>query len=375
MVEHKRMHDPELRFLACSISGSPPDTAGLPGNSLEEEKLVKLAQHHRVSYLVLKKNPFLPPRVVNNLKKSEQEKLFYRLSLVNTLRGLLAFFNDCQIAVIPYKGAALSHALYGDAVVRDFTDIDILVKEEDVERVYVLLKQYKKELKDIVSYEKNKHSISVKIKEGSAEVEIDIHWRFTEAYFHIDYDMKGLWGRAMHRQLFAVSCLMMCEEDVLLSLTIHHGNMEGWKKLKYLADLHAFLTRRPEINWKLVMDEAQRMDIKKALLTGICLCIRFFETNINEEQLCRELRNNDGVEKKALKIVKKYYVNTDAVPSVFSLSHILDTVLMREKAKSRRLMLSGLLAPHAKDLEVIHVPKQFRFIYPFVKLYRRYKRI
>jgi len=65
------------------------------------------------------------------------------------LAGILQHFEAREIPVITQKGPALAHLLYGDSAMREFGDLDLLVRPIDVPRVVGALTElgYEKNLK------------------------------------------------------------------------------------------------------------------------------------------------------------------------------------------------------------------------------------
>ena len=82
----------------------------------------------------------------------------------------------------------------------------------------------------------------IMFRTGSLPVEP--HWRPTPWTMAFDIDQDGLWRRAQRTNILGVPSLAPSPEDHFLLLALH-GAKEQWHKLKWLADLPAFLTAHP----------------------------------------------------------------------------------------------------------------------------------
>src|ERR1700681_921232 len=67
------------------------------------------------------------------------DSIRYAFFLTGKLLRLLELFQAAEIPVIPLKGPVLAQILYGDPVLREFEDLDLLVRKRDVLRALQLL--------------------------------------------------------------------------------------------------------------------------------------------------------------------------------------------------------------------------------------------
>jgi hypothetical protein len=151
------------------------------------------------------------------------------------------------IRVIPYKGVLFLKKLYKEKAIRQMSDLDILVHENDAMQALTLLikEGYKiKDVKDnspeslirLIKGTPNKEISLIKSSLGGNTVWLDFHWHinvFKQSELDINTFLDGTiqesWGGKY---------LNIPENDfVFIMLLNHHGERDCWTKLKYICDL------------------------------------------------------------------------------------------------------------------------------------------
>src|ERR1041384_3498267 len=83
--------------------------------------------------------PAIPDTYAQQLRDAARRVSALNTFLTNELQRLLARFAVAEIEAMPYKGPVLAVALYGNVALRQFSDLDILVRPRDVARASELL--------------------------------------------------------------------------------------------------------------------------------------------------------------------------------------------------------------------------------------------
>ena len=131
--------DPELRFLlACcraeiSNGQSQLDQVLLP--ALNWDRILKLAEYHRLLpslHASVRKNSAVPHSIRSAIDARFKKHVTRLLRFSAELSRITREFEDRGIQVLAHKGPALSQLLYGDPAIRQFGDLDFLVRDRDV---------------------------------------------------------------------------------------------------------------------------------------------------------------------------------------------------------------------------------------------------
>jgi hypothetical protein len=194
--------------------------------------------------------------------------------LTSELCRVLASFEREGIDAIPYKGPALAVAAYGDASLRQFVDLDILVRPREVMRATELLAGSGFEPHFKLRSERERETFLrlsyVQLFQRAADdVAIELHWNVAPRFFNFPLRAERLWdhdGRVAlgGRQVRAVA------PELLVLLLCVHGNKDYWLRLEWLAAIDA-LSTRPGFDWPRLVEEAKRHRAARVLLVGLYL--------------------------------------------------------------------------------------------------------
>ena len=106
------------------------------------DALVRLARPHGMLPLVadaLGEAGVAPPAVRAALERALRDNLRRNVFLTAELFKLLALLEARGVPAVPYKGPALAALLYGNVGLRQFGDLDVLVRARDLGRAKELL--------------------------------------------------------------------------------------------------------------------------------------------------------------------------------------------------------------------------------------------
>ncbi len=135
---------PETELLLCcarisSDSSRAEQLRALLHKDLDWAVLRRIAHQHGVVPLVYWRlsntcPEAVPTAVLDRLRGDIHANSLRNLSLTRELLRLLNLFEAQGIFAIPYKGPALAAFAYGNLALRQFADLDILVRKHDVPR-------------------------------------------------------------------------------------------------------------------------------------------------------------------------------------------------------------------------------------------------
>jgi len=166
----------------------------------------------------------IPEPVKIKLKQAYYKTFSRSTILYEHFRNIIKVFNLHTIPVIALKGIFLSEWLYQDIGLRQFSDIDLLVKEEDGKRCITILEQlgYKKQQSDKLSvFVESKFEIvhypPMTLNGVSIEIHIRLHQN-TESYNVI---IPQLWKSSNKSIINGVQVNSLAINDLLIYLCLH----------------------------------------------------------------------------------------------------------------------------------------------------------
>jgi hypothetical protein len=189
------------------------------------------------------------------------------------------------IRVIPYKGVLFLKKLYNEKAIRQMTDLDILVHENDaVEALTLLIKEgYKikekvdsspETLKRLIEDIPNKEISLIKSSLGGNTIWLDFHWHinvFKQSELDIntflDGTIKESWG--------GKDINIPKNDSVFIMLLNHHGERDCWTKLKYICDLWMYLHEYSFIPIEELERNAKGVKMVKVFSGGLQLIAKY----------------------------------------------------------------------------------------------------
>ena len=235
-----------------------------------------------ISPEILRDRHHLSPQQINSLfgqkviEESFEEKTAALEKVAEFLRVTDAFA-AAGIKYLPLKGPILSFRLYGDATLRQYSDLDILIEVEALTRASVVLEEmgYSAEVaywpaadrarKKLVS-----HTNELSFISPEKQLIIELHWRLLKVPLVSLPRLEEIVKQNQTSLTFAGrSFSVLSDELELLSLVIH-GSTHWWRWLKWLVDIDIFL-KKQSIDWKRFADLTE--ELKATRMVALCNAI------------------------------------------------------------------------------------------------------
>ena len=163
---------------------------------------------------------------------------------------------DSRIPVISFKGPALALMAYRNLALREFADLDLLVRPCDVVRTrdvllhngYVLNSDVPDNTDAALSRFSDRQ-ISFG-KNDNHEIKLDLHWGVVSEWSSFQLDVGSLFEYASIERRERISFLSLSPEYLLLLLCAH-GTKHCWSNLRLLCDVACHVQSNPNLNWDL----------------------------------------------------------------------------------------------------------------------------
>lgn len=246
-------------------------------DSINPDELYTLLSHHQVrpQFLSYIKDRNLLLDFQARLRRDCQEIAFVNMISAKELVEVTKLFARHQIESYAYKGSMWADWLYGDISQREFGDIDVLIPESAFPEAYRLLMaeagyvadDYRLYLlrnpKTRRSFFKTDYHIPMMNRPDKIMRSVlEAHWRI--AYPRLMFEFPSTeWSRYRVRyDLLGTELSSFRNEYQFLVLLVHHGGKEEWRKLKYLADLAAYMRKFGDsTDWSSVVQMAKTKGI------------------------------------------------------------------------------------------------------------------
>lgn len=282
---------PEMRLLlwCCKKTNEEKHQTNITNiihEGLNWDTFIRLVNYHQVLPVVyenLQKHAAdkIPPHALSRLKNRGKKQKLHSMKLTAELIRIVKLCREKGIEVICLKGPVLSLQLYRDIAIRHIIDIDLLVKQEDIEKVHKLLvgSGYAALHPELFSsslhwrvFKKSKHHIPYQHQEKS--IHLEIHFRLFKN-FHVfpNRELKA-WNNPQSVVYAGVKLNTLAAVDNILFLFVH-ASIHKWHMLKWLTDIVQLCHSQP-IDWEKLFERAVEVGLERPLLQGILLLNQLF---------------------------------------------------------------------------------------------------
>jgi hypothetical protein len=275
----------ELEFeLLLACCGNSSATQGrihdLLQRLLDWRQVVAIAAHHGVvPQLCEKISSFaglIPHEAYRSIRKAYESNAKRTLWLSRELASILRHLEACNIPAIPYKGPALAEFLYGDVIRREFSDLDILIRPQDVIRARSALREigFTAGL-DLTPSEEQaflRSGYEFTLDSVNGRNLLEIQWQILPRFYAVDFDMEGFFARAVIQTVAGLEIPSLCPEDLLLTLCAHAAK-HLWVQLSWFCDVVS-LAESTQIGWDSVWRQAEALGIERIVAVTFTIAHR-----------------------------------------------------------------------------------------------------
>jgi Uncharacterised nucleotidyltransferase len=268
----------EIEFLlACVRRFITPDYPLPDASGLDWAVLRRSAYLHSVTPLVCwaaqNEGAGVPPAILDELRRDLLHNAQFNLGLSTELTKLLALFEQHRIAVVPLKGPMLTARLYGNLALRTSSDLDLLVREEDVLQAKRVLEANGYRLASTLHWHSDQACFRARENQISFAgqddlISVDIHWRLLPGYFSSPFDNNEVWRDLREAELRGAPVSVLSPEHQLLFLCAH-GTKHLWERLGWVCDVARFLQIEREMDWPSVFEQARQTRTSRMLSLGL----------------------------------------------------------------------------------------------------------
>jgi hypothetical protein len=213
------------------------------------------------------------PEVDASLRETERAARISAFVWSQTLRNTLAEFHRRGVPVISLKGPWLAQRLYGDAALRLYSDLDLLVRRADFARSEEVLSGLgfsPAALRDDYARTWSRGSIILELHDD------------VENPLAFDFGIERAWDRARLAEFDGVPARLLAPSDELRFLCLH-GARHRFERLSHVLDL-VLAFRRLNVPQSSTQPERHR-ESERVLALGCMMAVRL-DPQIAEVEAC-----------------------------------------------------------------------------------------
>jgi Uncharacterised nucleotidyltransferase len=290
----------------------------------------------------------VPQAFLQPLRTHFYQNATRNLFLTRELLTLLHRFTGHGISVIPYKGPILALSLYRNLALRQFGDLDIVVRKADVPRAKGLMISlgYRPSLQLTAAQEAAyfQSQCQYSFTRDHGRVLVELHWDITPRHFTFPLDLERVWERLEPMSLAEATVLTFPLEDLLLILCVH-GAKHLWERLEWICGVAELLRMGNRLAWMGVMARARELGSERMLCLGLFLASDLLGAPLPGE-IWHRVQADPIVQALAGKVRERLFLEPHVPPGVFD--RIRFHLRAREHVRSRLqygLRLATTLSP------------------------------
>jgi hypothetical protein len=371
--------DSEWQLLLTVCSPRPPHEKqallrSLLDRPIQWESLFALAERHGIQPLLFQAlasfADAIPPEEIRALRESYQTNLHKSLLLARELIRIVEHLSMLNLEVMPYKGLALAEVVYGDIARRQSGDIDLLIHAKDFPRICDAAGElgYAPQVRFSAAEERAYLDSGYEcVFDGAAGRNLlEVQWAIQPRFYAVDFDMDGLFQRAITVTVAGQPMKTLCPADMLLVLAVHAAK-HAWGRIIWLCDL-ARLINFPNLPWNWIAAQARSLGIMRFLRVTMLLANQLVETPI--PAAAQSSFPDDPAAQTLANEIQTRIVD-DNPCDVESLEYFRFMMRLRERPADRLCFLQRLVfTPGPSEWKAVRLPSSLFPLYRLVRFSR-----
>lgn len=296
----------QILAAACAeyVTGDEKDWKDAAAENHDPESLILLSEQHGV--LPLFARLLTSARIrIESASTRARAIAFRNLALTSELLTAIHALQDAGIEALAYKGSALGQQLYSDVTLRQFLDLDLLVRPADVLRArdalcalgYVDLPPFSRALL-------RKHvrtQCEWQMQKADSGTLIELHWALFPHYVSLDLSASELQATSVTVEIAGERVRTLGAVYLVLALAAH-GTKHFWSRLGWLVDFALAFKHCGDAEAEELLETAAQKGMNRTLLASVHLANRTlhcrfpakFEAAISADSQARAMGDSMG---------------------------------------------------------------------------------
>jgi predicted nucleotidyltransferase len=372
IAPYARIFSPELDLIlaCCGDDSLSVRIQQILQHGVDWERLVQLADHHGLVPLVFRRlstemdasrSPGLE-RLRQLDKSNAHRTLWLTLELLNIHRHL----HTRGLEGLPYKGPVLAEMLYGNVALRQFSDLDLLIRSADLAAIREALAElgYEPGLRLEKAAERDylKSGYEYTFDGARGRNLLEIKWQILPRFYSVGFDVNEFFERASAITIEGQRLRTLCDQDLTLVLCVHAAK-HAWKQISWLCDI-VQLARSRALDWAALNLKAERLGTARIVAVTFLLAHKLLGASVPAE-----LGRDKDAEILAQRIVRLIVAEDELDPE--SIAYFRLMMKLRERRRDRFSFWWRLLfTPGAGEWSAVRLPGPLFPLYRVVRAVR-----
>jgi hypothetical protein len=272
----------------------------------------------------------IPAENAEEIRAWRRNQALFTLNLTAEMLRLFQSFGSAGIEALVIKGPALSVRCYGDPGLRQYGDLDLIVRDRDILRTTELMTGLGYEPRiPISAIQSKKIPGEYVFRQTRSKLLVEFHTELTFRYHPRPLPLESLFQRQVRVEFDGNAVPALSLEDELVLICVH-GAKHFWERLIYIADVAAFVCRQ-QLDWDRAQSAAREVGAERMLYAGLVLAALVLEAPL-PEQIAPSVRADKAVAALTRQVMRWLPAAGSAPPGIM------------ERALFRMRMRGGILS-------------------------------
>jgi hypothetical protein len=223
----------------------------------------------------------IPEDIRESLRVWRRAYTLFTMNLTAEMFRLFDSFAAAGVAALVIKGPVLSARCYGDPGLRQYGDLDLIVRDRDIQRSTELMINLGYEpAVPLKAIHAKKIPGEYVFRQSSTKLLVEFHTELTFRYHPRPLPVEKLFERQARVNIDSHQVPALSPEDELILICIH-GAKHFWEQLSYIADVAAFVSRQ-ELDWARVQSAAEEVGGERMLYLGLRLATDLLQAPLSK---------------------------------------------------------------------------------------------
>ena len=224
----------------------------------------------------------------NRLKALYYGNAIRNALLYQELETVLLAIRNLGKAVLVLKGAALAETVYQNRALRPMSDVDLLIKKEDLAEIEGLLRKlgyvFYDQQRTREWYCDNHYHVVFRRQVSAAFTScLEIHWHLERPILPFPINIDGVWERAAVARVANAEVLVLSPEDLLLHLCMHTCRHKLTGGFRAFCDISETIRQYERVmDWEQVSTRATEWRIETFVYVVLLLTHELLGTRVPE---------------------------------------------------------------------------------------------
>jgi len=236
----------------------------------EENSLTPLLAKHLAEFAPTA----LPPASAELLNKTCRANTVRNLYLTGQLIQVLQLFREKGIEAASYKGPVLAAQAYGDVALREFEDVDIVLRQRDLPVAHQVIvgMGYQPKFDWILSPGASAALVpgEYNYRDIERRAMIELHTELTLRHYPVPPNLDEFFQNTIQVDVAGRGVPTFAPEYLLPMLCIH-GSKDFWERFSWMADVSELIQACSALDWDRTFQVAESLHATRILHLGLTL--------------------------------------------------------------------------------------------------------